>query len=186
MRFSEEEKKEKIAKSARSIRQEAAAARLAAAEHEDKGIEQVTLSALAKARAKVVRGDDYKVLDAEDEVRLYEDGWKDRYFRSKFDVSGDDHQFRRKIVESYVQGLCWVLSYYYQGVQDWSWYFPFHYAPFASDFEDISTIEIKWDRKAAPRKPLEQLMCVFPAASGQVILICGWSTDKPIKISIFL
>ena len=37
------------------------------------------------------------MLDAEDEVRLYEDGWKDRYFRSKFDVSADDHEFRRKV-----------------------------------------------------------------------------------------
>ena len=86
----------------------------------------------------------------------------------------------RKIVESYVEGLCWVLSYYYQGVQDWSWYFPFHYAPFASDFDDISNIQIKWDRKATPRKPLEQLMCVFPAASGQVILIC---TTRPLLVS---
>ena len=37
------------------------------------------------------------MLDAEDEVRLYEDGWKDRYFRSKFDVSAGDHEFRRKV-----------------------------------------------------------------------------------------
>ena len=153
-----------------------------------------------KARAKQQRGENYKALDAEDEVRLYEDGWKDRYFRSKFDVSADDTEFRRKVVEKYTEGLCWVLSYYYQGqdskfylpghrvietvynrtsrrckilfkgVQDWSWYFPFHYAPFASDFTDLSSIEIKWDRSARPRKPLEQLMCVFPAASGQVIL----------------
>merc|ERR1711892_1345806 len=107
--------------------------------------------------------------DAEDEVRLYEDGWKERYFRTKFDVSADDSEFRRKVVASYVEGLAWVLSYYYQGVQDWSWYYPFHYAPFASDFTDLTAIEIKWDRAARPRKPLEQLMCVFPAASGQFL-----------------
>ena len=68
-----------------------------------------------KARAKQQRGENYKALDAEDEVRLYEDGWKDRYFRSKFDVSADDTEFRRKVVEKYTEGLCWVLSYYYQG-----------------------------------------------------------------------
>lgn len=158
-----------VAKSARAIRQEAAQARLAAAKHEDNNTEKVTLSALAKARAKQQRGENHKALDAEDEVRLYEDGWKDRYFRSKFDVSADDTEFRRKVVEKYTEGLCWVLSYYYQGVQDWSWYFPFHYAPFASDFTDLSSIEIKWDRSARPRKPLEQLMCVFPAASGQFL-----------------
>ena len=29
----------------------------------------------------MVRANDNSAMDAEDEVRLYEDGWKDRYFR---------------------------------------------------------------------------------------------------------
>ena len=74
-----------------------------------------------------------------------------------------------KVVESYTRGLCWVLAYYFQGCVDWGWYYPFHYAPFASDFTDLGSIEINWDRDAKPRKPLEQLMCVFPAASGQFL-----------------
>ena len=104
-----------MAKSAREIRQEAAKARLAAAQHEDANAETVTLSALAKARQRSVRANDNSAMDAEDEVRLYEDGWKERYFRTKFDVSADDTEFRRKVVASYVEGLAWVLSYYYQG-----------------------------------------------------------------------
>jgi len=160
---------DEINKTARQIRQEAAEARLRAAAHEDADNKEITLSALAKARAKEVRMNSDAMLDAEDEVRLYEDGWKDRYFRSKFDVSADDHEFRRKVVESYTRGLCWVLAYYFQGCVDWGWYYPFHYAPFASDFTDLGSIEINWDRDAKPRKPLEQLMCVFPAASGQFL-----------------
>jgi len=167
--LTQEQRGQQVAKSAREIRQEAAKARLEAAKHEDSQTDNVKLSALAKARQKMVRANDNSAMDAEDEVRLYEDGWKDRYFRTKFDVSADDTEFRRKVVESYVEGLAWVLSYYYQGVQDWSWYYPFHYAPFASDFTDLSSIDIKWDRAARPRKPLEQLMCVFPAASGQFL-----------------
>jgi len=167
--LNQEQRGQQVAKSAREIRQEAAKARLAAAQHEDANAETVTLSALAKARQRSVRANDNSAMDAEDEVRLYEDGWKERYFRTKFDVSADDTEFRRKVVASYVEGLAWVLSYYYQGVQDWSWYYPFHYAPFASDFTDLTAIEIKWDRAARPRKPLEQLMCVFPAASGQFL-----------------
>jgi hypothetical protein len=26
-----------------------------------------------------------------------------------------------------------VLAYYYRGLPSWSWYFPFHYAPLATD-----------------------------------------------------
>ena len=78
-------------------------------------------------------------------------------------------KFCFKVVESYTRGLCWVLAYYFQGCVDWGWYYPFHYAPFASDFTDLGSIEINWDRDAKPRKPLEQLMCVFPAASGQFL-----------------
>lgn len=46
--------------------------------------------------------------------RLWEEGWKQRYYKSKFDVDVTDEDFRQKVVKSYVEGLCWVLRYYYQ------------------------------------------------------------------------
>lgn len=50
-----------------------------------------------------------------DEVRLWEDGFKDRYYESKFDVKSDNIDFRIRVAHEYVRGLCWVLRYYYQG-----------------------------------------------------------------------
>jgi len=59
--------------------------------------------------------------DANDPVRLWEDGWKDRYYKVKFDVSESDYEFRQKVAKHYVIGLQWVLKYYYQGVPSWGW-----------------------------------------------------------------
>lgn len=92
--------------------------------------------------------------EAPDEVRLYEAGWKERYYQvplspvpspsttgwvvqAKFEVSEDDIAFRRKVGQSYVEGLLWVLRYYYQGCGSWKWFYPYHYAPFASDLYEV-------------------------------------------------
>nr|XP_020511151.1 5'-3' exoribonuclease 2-like [Labrus bergylta] len=100
---------------------------------------------------------------------LWEEGWKQRYYKTKFDVCVTDEEFRKKVVKSYVEGLCWVLRYYYQGCASWKWYFPFHYAPFASDFKDIKGMFTDFEKDTKPFKPLEQLMGVFPAASGNFL-----------------
>ncbi|XP_068565193.1 5'-3' exoribonuclease 2 isoform X2 [Cebidichthys violaceus] len=107
--------------------------------------------------------------EPEDVVRLWEEGWKQRYYKTKFDVDVSDEDFRKKVVRSYVEGLCWVLRYYYQGCASWQWYFPFHYAPFASDFKDIKGMFTDFEKDTKPFKPLEQLMGVFPAASGNFL-----------------
>uniref|UniRef100_A0A0K8RYK0 5'-3' exoribonuclease n=1 Tax=Crotalus horridus TaxID=35024 RepID=A0A0K8RYK0_CROHD len=107
--------------------------------------------------------------EPEDNVRLWEAGWKQRYYKNKFDVDVNDKKFRRKVVQSYVEGLCWVLRYYYQGCASWKWYYPFHYAPFASDFEGIADLVSDFEKGTKPFKPLEQLMGVFPAASGNFL-----------------
>lgn len=104
--------------------------------------------------------------DVNDEVRLWEPGFKDRYYESKFDVGADNKQFRYSVALQYVRGLCWVLKYYYQGCASWDWYFPYHYAPFASDFINIDGLSTQFDRGSKPFNPLEQLMGVFPAASS--------------------
>ncbi|XP_063367692.1 5'-3' exoribonuclease 2 homolog [Cydia amplana] len=105
--------------------------------------------------------------DAHDEVRLWEEGFKERYYESKFEVARDNLEFRYRVALQYVRGLCWVLRYYYQGCASWKWYFPYHYAPFASDFVNVAGLSTKFEKGTLPFRPLEQLMGVFPAASSQ-------------------
>ncbi|KAI7892621.1 XRN 5'-3' exonuclease N-terminus-domain-containing protein [Mucor mucedo] len=102
--------------------------------------------------------------EPDDEVRLWEAGWKERYYKSKFGITLQERDAIREIVKSYCEGLVWVFKYYYQGCVSWSWYYPYHYAPMASDFVNIDTFDIKFDLNA-PLKPFEQLMGVLPAAS---------------------
>lgn len=104
-----------------------------------------------------------------DEVRLFEQGYKERYYRLKFNIENCDEQQRHKIGHEYVLGLCWVLKYYYQGCASWKWYFPYHYAPFASDFVSITRVNQNFEKGTRPLTPLEQLMGVFPAGSSTFV-----------------
>ncbi|KAG5175687.1 XRN 5'-3' exonuclease N-terminus-domain-containing protein [Tribonema minus] len=105
----------------------------------------------------------------QDNVRLWEAGWKDRYYSDKCkldDITAGGG--RQRIQHAYVEGLCWVMRYYYQGVSDWTWYYPFHYAPFASDLIDCDAFELKF-QDGAPFRPIEQLMAVLPPASAAAL-----------------
>ncbi|KAK4960814.1 5'-3' exoribonuclease 2, partial [Elasticomyces elasticus] len=103
-----------------------------------------------------------------DDIRLWEPGYADRYYQQKFKVAPDDIEFRHQVARDYVQGLAWVLLYYFQGCPSWSWFYPWHYAPFAADFVDLEKEKISFD-KGTPFKPYEQLMGVMPAASNHTI-----------------
>ncbi|KAG9025495.1 5'-3' exoribonuclease 2 [Tulasnella sp. JGI-2019a] len=106
-----------------------------------------------------------------DDIHLWEPGYPARYYKSKFEVdlnTDAGREFRAQVTKSYVEGLCWVLHYYYQGTPSWGWFYPYHYAPFAGDFEDVPQMNIQF-RIGQPFKPFEQLMSVFPAASRKHI-----------------
>lgn len=82
-----------------------------------------------------------------DHVRLGVPGWKMRYYTSKFTVreEADVPEHISKIKQSYLEGLQWVLLYYYRGVQSWDWYYPFHYAPFSSDLVECALTKIEFE-----------------------------------------
>lgn len=103
-----------------------------------------------------------------DNVRLWEEGYADRYYEHKFHVDPKDIGFRNKVARAYVEGLAWVLLYYFQGCPSWTWYYPYHYAPFAADFVDLDKMTLSFE-EGTPFKPYEQLMGVLPAASNHAI-----------------
>ncbi|PJF18705.1 hypothetical protein PSACC_01475 [Paramicrosporidium saccamoebae] len=103
-----------------------------------------------------------------DDVRLWERGCKGRYYRSKFHIEPDNQEFIAQVVKSYVEGLCWVMAYYYQGCPSWKWFYPYHFAPFASDLTGIGELDISFEL-GEPFRPFDQLMGVFPADSRMLV-----------------
>jgi 5'-3' exoribonuclease 2 len=85
------------------------------------------------------------MVSGEEVVRLGEEGWKQRYYEQKFGFSDPDDQelLIADLRRSYVEGLCWVMRYYFDGVASWRWFYPFHYAPFASDLTGIADMQVR-------------------------------------------
>jgi 5'-3' exoribonuclease 1 len=68
---------------------------------------------------------------------LYEQkyqGWKTKHYLTKFAEWAPEQyaQEQLDLVQNYVQGLQWVLYYYYKGIASWPWFYRYHYAPLIS------------------------------------------------------
>jgi 5'-3' exoribonuclease 2 len=98
------------------------------------------------------------MVSGEEVVRLGEQGWKQRYYEQKFGISDpeDQAQLIADLKRSYVEGLCWVMRYYFDGVASWRWFYPFHYAPFASDLTGIADMKVRTSHYVACFSQIEQ------------------------------
>ncbi|KAK3846807.1 MAG: XRN 5'-3' exonuclease N-terminus-domain-containing protein [Linnemannia gamsii] len=97
--------------------------------------------------------------------------WKKDYYLEKPELAHEAEI--RKMVFKYVEGLQWVLFYYYRGVSSWAWFYPYHYAPKISDLVHLDLFKIPFEL-GTPFKPYEQLMGVLPEASKKHIPQAYW------------
>ncbi|UKZ83382.1 hypothetical protein TrVFT333_011190 [Trichoderma virens FT-333] len=97
-------------------------------------------------------------------------GWKTKYYLQKFEEWPQDkyEEEQKRLCENYVQGLQWVLYYYYKGIASWPWFYAYHYAPLTSDVTKGLGADLNF-KKGQPFKPYEQLMGVLPDRSKKIV-----------------
>jgi 5'-3' exoribonuclease 1 len=111
------------------------------------------------------------------------------YYNAKvsIEISTDDGKIaQKKMVKKYLEGIQWVLFYYYRGAQHWRWYYPYHYAPLISDLginivrdflggaPFISKFENDFNcpLESHPYTPFQQLLSIMPIRSFKLLPSC--------------
>jgi 5'-3' exoribonuclease 1 len=166
-------------------------AKLVGDDEEDEDDEESQLAIL-----RVIKQyDNAQVLDVSKEQakaemeRQYEEKfleWKDTYYKGKFEWGRENEAKLTKLCENYVQGLQWVLYYYYKGVVSWPWYYQYHYSPMISGMiylkqscrkrpliQHLDVIkglgaDVNF-KLGQPFHPYEQLMGVLPDRSKKIV-----------------
>ncbi|KAJ9477665.1 5'-3' exoribonuclease 1 [Pseudozyma hubeiensis] len=94
--------------------------------------------------------------------------WKKDYYKEKLEIDYNNDEGMSKLAFRYIEGLQWVLHYYYDGVASWGWFYDYHYAPKISDLKNVGQMKFDFDL-GKPFRPFDQLMGVLPALSNQHI-----------------
>ena len=114
--------------------------------------------------------------------------WKERYYSLKLEASGAAE--RRAVSRSYIEGVMWVLEYYYRGVVSWVWYYPYHYAPMASELSNLPEFSDINFVRGSPFLPFQQLLGVLPTASAKLLppvyRTLMMAEDSPLKAPLDL
>lgn len=81
-----------------------------------------------------------------------------------------------QLCKDYIIGLLWIYDYYIKGINNWDWYYPYHYAPFLVDLANMEN-ERKYlsnaishfkDSRSSPLGCLEQQIFVLPPQSRHI------------------
>lgn len=94
------------------------------------------------------------------------DKYRDMYNSKHF----EDEENLEKICHNYLVGMQWIITYYTKQVPSWRWFYPYHYAPFASTMiKYINTYQNPRYHRGIPLTPFQQLLTVLPTKSSSLL-----------------
>ncbi|PFH36445.1 hypothetical protein BESB_046370 [Besnoitia besnoiti] len=112
--------------------------------------------------------------------------YRESFYLKKMGMDGRTEEGCQQIdrlAVKYLEGLQWVLYYYYRGPQfsGWDWFYPYHYAPFMTDVlycsfftdgvRELADLRKKSIRFPAskPYSPFMQLLSILPPKSAALL-----------------
>ena len=97
------------------------------------------------------------------------DRYRECYYASNLEKVYETKDYE-KLCHDYLDGMQWVITYYTQGIPDWKWRYPYHYAPFSFTLgQHIETYEFKDYQPSTPTVPFVQLLSVLPPKSADLL-----------------
>jgi 5'-3' exoribonuclease 1 len=117
------------------------------------------------------------IIRSEDGNKLDFNNYRKQYYIKKFNMPycDDDDKILEKqiktICEDYIEGLTFVLRYYFKSIPTFGWNYPHHYAPFLCDLAKYAT-KIDFNIEFVNQPPLniyESLFGILPMTSFNLL-----------------
>eukprot|EP01061_Rhynchopus_euleeides_P004103 TRINITY_DN1342_c1_g1_i1.p1 TRINITY_DN1342_c1_g1~~TRINITY_DN1342_c1_g1_i1.p1 ORF type:complete len:708 (+),score=212.83 TRINITY_DN1342_c1_g1_i1:61-2184(+) len=95
-------------------------------------------------------------------------------YRAKYDqekLKGTEMQ----VSADFLQGLKWVVDYYYTGNASWMWLYPHSYPPLVSSLYHFCQgfhASMQYIYRGPPLQPLELLLCILPRMNNVILPEC--------------
>eukprot|EP01113_Clastostelium_recurvatum_P022409 TRINITY_DN2672_c0_g1_i1.p1 TRINITY_DN2672_c0_g1~~TRINITY_DN2672_c0_g1_i1.p1 ORF type:complete len:1529 (-),score=543.78 TRINITY_DN2672_c0_g1_i1:58-4644(-) len=83
-----------------------------------------------------------------------------------------DQEVVNQMCRNYLEGLYWVLQYYYHGPPSWRWFYGHHFAPLSVDVSLHRFFPVNFNFSSdvgAPFTPFQQLLGVLPPSSADLL-----------------
>lgn len=111
-------------------------------------------------------------LEKENLIDFENKNWESRYYKICFGITSQEEI--DEVCHNYIEGLVWILEYYFSKCKSWEWSYKYRHAPLLKDLTNYvkrhnninSIVKIS---KGQPNKPFQQLLSVLPYQSKHLL-----------------